>query len=76
VNELPGIVTLGAELAVVHGIPVPGGDPHGLPVLHDEVEPASGTAVRTRRWNILDVHAKTSDRKRSMEGLITIPFFA
>ena len=50
VDEFVGIVALGAELAFVDRVTVPGLDADNLLVLDNKVEAAPGSAIRTRGW--------------------------
>src|SRR5512138_495090 len=62
IDELPGIVALGAELALVDRVTVPGLDADNLFVLDNKVESAPGSAIRTRGWYVLEFHVLTSNK--------------
>jgi hypothetical protein len=70
IDELPGIVPLRAEFALVDGVPVPRRYADDLLVLHDKVEAATGPAIGTGRLYILYVHGKTSDTEISLQNRI------
>jgi hypothetical protein len=54
-----GIGALGAELAFVHRVALPGLDADNLLVYDNKVEAAPGSAIRTRCWYILEIHVLT-----------------
>jgi hypothetical protein len=54
-----GIGALGAQLAFVHRVALPGLDADNLLVHDNKVEAAPGTAIRTRGWYVLEFHVFT-----------------
>ncbi len=65
VDEFMGIGSLGAELAFVDRVALPGLDADNLLVHDNKVEAAPGSAIRTRGWYVFEIHVLTSNKEIS-----------